>query len=102
MVEKEISKLRYIVKNCDNFIPEYSYFDACCCKNGNVINGAYVTKCADVSSCLIKQIVEKCKNTECDCLIEKRKCGAIDNMPMCCDLWKSKDILSLLDIEDVE
>lgn len=52
--------------------------------------------------CIMKQIVKKCKETDCDCLIEKRKCGAMDNMSMCCDLWKSKDILNPLEIEEVE
>jgi hypothetical protein len=53
--------MKYIIKNCNNFIPEYSFFNNSCCEKGSVINGIYTTKCKDIPYCLIKQIVELCE-----------------------------------------
>lgn len=96
---------KYIVKNCPNILPQKSIYPVCALTWKITAfldpfdNYQY---CKDINNCLLKQIVEKCKNAECDCLIEKRKCGAMDNMPICCDLWRSKDILSLLEIKECE
>lgn len=92
---------KYIVKNCPLY-EQYDCFNLGKCKNSSCCNGIHIDFCKDISNCLLKQIVDKCKNVECDCLIEKRKCGAMDNMPICCDLWRSKDILSLLEIKECE
>ena len=53
--------MRYIIKNCPNFIAEYSYFDACKCKKSNTKNGVHQQYCKDIPDCLLKQIAEKCK-----------------------------------------
>ncbi len=33
---------------------------------------------------------------------ENNRCGAMDNMPLCCELIAKKDILNLLEIEEVD
>lgn len=84
---------KYIIKNCpalygDEGCKEFTYED------GSV-------NCKNRTDCLLKQIVEKCKKVDCDCLIDKRKCGAMDSMSMCCELFIKKDILRDLEIEEV-
>ena len=86
-----MNKKNYVVLNCPCLKNEY----AC-------IENSLVRKfCYECSDCLLKRIIEKCKNINCDCLIDKRKCGAMDSMSMCCELFIKKDILEDLEIEEV-
>ena len=61
--------MKYIIKNC----PALYMLDI---KLGEKIIDTVSScfeahcKCEDRTDCLLKQIVEKCKNIECDCLIE--------------------------------
>lgn len=89
--------MKYVIRNCPCAKWRIGQPNKIFC----IESEEYDTLCKDIKNCIPKQIVKKCKNIECDCLIEKRKCGAMDSMSMCCDLWKSKDILSLLEIEEV-
>lgn len=102
----EYKSNKYIIKNCPSF---------CDIENGTgwkeVVKNTCIcirprfrrpTKCEDIDDCLLKRLVERCRDFTCDCLIENRKCGAMDDMPMCCDLWKGRYILGLLDIEEVD
>ena len=50
---------KYVIKNCPNYIPHFSYFDACKCEKSGRINGNYIENCKDISDCLLKQIVER-------------------------------------------
>ena len=89
---------KYIIKNC----PAFSVCGICVSQEAECL-------CKDCTDCLLKQIVKKCKNIACDVLINtsinnkgrKNRCGAMDNMPLCCELIGKKDILSLLEIEEV-
>ena len=81
---------KYIILNCP------CYYEKCLDTPRDVYKN-----CVDITDCPLKQIVEKCKRVDCDCLIDKRKCGAMDNMPMCCELFIKKDILKDLEIEEV-
>ena len=87
--------MKYIIKNCPAFD------DQARCTAGPIITGNYLKECECFSVCLLKQIVEKCKKVDCDCLIDKRKCGAMDSMSTCCELFIKKDILKDLEIEEV-
>lgn len=101
--------MKYIIKNCPNYLPEFFLLGACKCEKGSSINGKYIDNCKDVTDCLLKQIVNKCKKIDCDVLINtsinnkgrKNRCGAMDNMPLCCEIIAKKDILGLLEIEEV-
>lgn len=54
--------MKYIIKNCPNFIAEYSFFDACKCEKSNTINGIHQQYCKDIPDCLLKQISDKCND----------------------------------------
>ena len=89
---------KYIIKNCPSCM-EYIETNSArtyCCREFH-----HTAYCKEYTSCLLKQIVEICKQVDCDCLIDKRKCGAMDSMSMCCELFVKKDILKLLEIEEV-
>lgn len=86
--------MKYIIKNCPNFIAEYMFFDPCKCEKSSSINGVYQDYCKDINDCLLKRIVELCKSTcrkRCtnDCLGTRKHCGY-------------GQILNLLEIEEVE
>ena len=86
---------KYIIKNCPAFSLEPT-------KAGNVCKKWCSSKpCQHYTDCPLKQIVKKCKRVDCDCLIDKRKCGAMDSMSTCCELFTKKDILKDLEIEEV-
>lgn len=84
--------MSYIVKNCPAFVlmrtaTSGTYFDMCGNTKGHI-------KCADCTDCVMKQIVELCKETcrkRCtnDCLGTKKHCGY-------------GQILKHLDIQEVE
>ena len=53
--------MKYIIKNCPNYLPEFFYLGACKCEKGSSINGKYMDNCKDISDCLLKQIAGECK-----------------------------------------
>lgn len=73
---------KYIIENCPCYINDYWNFEAC--KNGSTVNGTYITRCNSVDDCLLKQIVEKCKENY-----------ANENRVL------ADEILNLLEIEEV-
>lgn len=89
--------MKYIVKNCPACVISPSV-----CSEWHIKNGGKAKDCQDISDCLIKQVIEKCKSVDCDCIVDRKNCGQMDFLPMCCDLWKSKDILQLFEIEECE
>ena len=58
--------MKYIVKNCPLY-EQYDYFNIGRCKNSNSCNGIHTDFCKDISNCLLKQIVEKCKSISAEC-----------------------------------
>lgn len=95
--------MKYIIKNCPAYAKGITMFDC---------TYEYTTQifCKEITNCPLKQIVEKCKKIDCDILVNtsingkvrKNRCGAMDGMPLCCELIGKKDILSLLEIEEVD
>ena len=83
---------KYIIKNC----PVYNTKHSICNKKSKVI------KCSDITDCLLKQIVEECKEYKEEC-----KLSCIDDR-MCSTCFLggkqelAEEILSLLDISEVE
>ena len=56
--------MKYIIKNCPNYLPEFFFLGACKCEKGSSINGKYIDNCKDVTDCILKQIAEKCKENK--------------------------------------
>lgn len=88
--------MKYIIKNCPNYLPDFFYFGACKCEKGSSINGRYIDNCKDVTDCLLKQVVEKCKKAQ--------KTQWVNNKKKPYSPSKSafaRDILKDLEIEEV-
>ena len=91
--------MKYIIKNCS----AYSVCGICVSQEAECL-------CKDCTDCLLKRIVELCKSIDCDVLVStsinnkkmKNRCGAMDNMTLCCEVIGKKEILNLLEIEEVE
>ena len=96
--------MKYIIKNCPAV---YIFKGGYSCNNLDYDEHIF---CKDIPDCLLKRIIELCKNIECDVLVNtkinnkgtKNRCGAMDNMPLCCEVIVKKEILNLLEIEEVE
>lgn len=80
--------MKYIIKNCPNFIAEYMFFDPCKCEKSSRINGVYQGYCKDINDCLLKQIVELCKSH-----LDLENFGS--------SYFLAEDIVELLEIEEV-
>ena len=96
--------MKYVIKNCPNILLQKSIYPVCALTwkiTAPLDPFDNYQDCKDIPDCLLKQIVEKCKKVDCDCIIDKRKCGAMDSMSMCCELFVKEDILNLLEIEEV-
>ena len=95
--------MKYIIKNCPSYNKAEGLGIGICLDEYNL-------KCELNPDCLMKRIVKECKNIKCDVLIHaihknkirKNRCGAIDGMPMCCEVMAKKELLRLLEIEEVE
>jgi len=85
-----------IIRNCPACQIEPS-----CCTEWHLKNGEW-KDCENINDCLLKRIVEKCKSTDCGALVENTKCGNFDFDGVCCEIATKKDILQMLDIQEVE
>lgn len=86
--------MKYIIKNCPNYLPEFFYLGACKCEKGDSINGNYIENCKEITDCPLKQIVEKCKyfkNKIMQDIAYKKGADMVVN-----------EVLNLLEIEECE
>lgn len=84
---------KYIVKNCPCL---YEYGKGDCC---NDLKFDQHTLCKDCTDCLIKQVVEKCKNIECPCEFNGADCWECSTAGQ---KTLAEQILQLFEIEEVE
>lgn len=75
--------MKYIVKNCPSCIISPN-----CCAKYHIDNG-HAKDCQDITDCVIKQVIEKCKKIAKDHYWGMR------------EIRFSKEILQLFDIEEI-
>lgn len=86
---------KYIVKNCPCIIGfKNMYF---CAKLNNIDELKQV--CQDCTDCLIKQVIEKCKEVNCPCEYQGADCWECDTKGM---KQLADKTLQLFEIEEVE
>lgn len=76
--------MSYIVKNCPACIISPS-----CCAKYHIDNG-HAKDCQDITGCIIKQVIEKCKE------YDKEQAEWCEPIPFCTD-----NIYDLFDIEEI-
>lgn len=86
--------MKYIVRNCPALTDQGE------CYQGSVFMGTAFKECQERSDCLLKQIVNELKNDNCD-ILNNGNCFMYKNDAECCNLFLSKKILGLLEIEEV-
>ena len=80
---------KYIVKNCPAFNPQA--YEHCCSLDGNY-------KCEGCTDCVIKQVIEKCKEELGEC----KDCGCSEPHWVCIgEKAMGKAILNMFDIEEI-
>lgn len=92
--------MKYVIKNCDN----YTEFDKDWTCRSTIQNRKGCYCCQDCTDCVMKQIVELCKDYYKNCEIEG---NCIDNRTCTSCFFGggnelAQDILSNLDIQEVE
>lgn len=92
--------MKYIIKNCPNFIAEYMFFDPCKCEKSNSINGVYQGYCKDINDCPLKRIVELCNRYQLRCKVCPThdvcfECESVSGKQL------SDEFLNLLEIEKI-
>lgn len=98
---------RYIIKNCPScrYTPK-RYIDGIdyICWNAQNFNSSVRGLCQDCTDCVMKQIVEKCKNIiKCDnCELNGKQECIFANYTACYVDSFAKELLQLLDIEEAE
>ena len=81
--------MKYVIKNCPLY-EQYDSFNLKKCKDSSSCNGIHIDFCKDINDCLLKQIVEKCKEVT-------------ESLYVCNDMYRFADnILDLLEIEECE
>ena len=83
---------KYIIKNCPCFTINGEAFNSCKCKDSSSINGIHQEFCKDILDCLLKRIVELCKENY----------TSDDNVFDISKKIFALRILDLLEIEEVE
>lgn len=94
---KEQMVKRYVVKNCPNLAESY-YADGHISKNECSLD-IYDKQCSNCTDCLIKQVIDKCKNIECPCEFNGADCWECNTAGQ---KTFAQHILQLFEIEEVE
>jgi len=89
---KEQMTKKYIVKNCPSYDEHSVEWNCLNETNANLL-------CEDCTDCLIKQVVEKCKNIECPCEYKGADCWECSTAGQ---KTLAEKILQLFTIEEVE
>ena len=84
---------KYIIKNCPCFVEYENKLNLCC-------NGEGDGECQNCTDCLLKQIVEKCKNAIKTYENEEFYEDDCDRFLGECSM--ARDVLDILDIREVE
>lgn len=83
--------MKYIIKNCPALMDGYSKYGK---YNGECCDKEVGTKCEYCKDCLLKQIVDKCKDAQCGDYSNDAYSGGLFDM--------ANRILELLDIQEIE